>query len=143
LTARRHRIYYDEGGAMTITADMFDLAILLMGIGVFIFVLALVPALLQLKRTFRAVEELTVETKKTVETVNFIAKKAEEQVSDIEELVKRVKDLGIKVTGIGDIVADNVKGPIISFISFLFGAEEGLRSFFHKRKKEKEGGQHE
>lgn len=128
---------------MTITADMFDIAILLMGIGVFIFVIALVPALLQLKRTFKAVEDLTVETKKTVETVNFIAKKAEEQVSDIEELIKRVKDLGIKVTGIGDIVADNVKGPVISFISFLFGAEEGLRSFFHKRKKEKEGGQHE
>jgi len=143
LTAPFYRIYYDEGGVMTITADMFDIAILLIGIGFFIFVIALVPALLQLKTTFKAVEDLTVETRKTVETVNFIAKKAEEQVSDIEELVKRVKDLGIKVTGIGDIVADNVKGPIISFISFLFGAEEGLRSFFHKRKKEKEGGDHE
>jgi uncharacterized protein YoxC len=121
---------------MTITADMFDLAILLMGLGVFIFVIALVPALLQLKKTFKAVEELTVETKKTVEVVNLIAKKAQDQVSDIEELVTRVKDLGIKVTGLGDTVVDNVKGPIISFISFLFGAEEGLRRFFHKNKKE-------
>ncbi len=127
---------------MTITADMYDLAILLMGLGVFIFVIALIPALLQLKRTFKAVEELTVETKKTVETVNFIAKKAQDQVSDIEELVTRVKDLGLKVTGLGDIVVDNVKGPVISFISFLFGAEEGLRWFFHKNKKE-EGGKDE
>lgn len=125
---------------MTITADMFDLAILLMGLGVFIFVIALVPALLQLKRTFKAVEELTVETKKTVETVNFIAKRAQDQVSDIEELVTRVKDLGVKVTGLGDMVVDGVKGPIISFISFLFGAEEGLRRFFHKNRKDKEGG---
>jgi uncharacterized protein YoxC len=126
---------------MTITADLFDIAILLMGLGVFIFVIALIPALLQLKKTFKAVEELTVETKKTVEVVNFVARKAQDQVADIEELVTRVKDLGVKVTGLGDTIVDNVKAPVISFISFLFGAEEGLRRFFHKKKKE--GGEDE
>jgi len=120
---------------MTITADIFDLAIFLIGLGVFIFVIALIPALLQLKRTFKAVEELTLETKKTVEVVNFIAKKTQDQVVDLQELVDRVKDLGMKVTGLGDVVVDNVKGPIISFISFLFGAEEGFKRFFHRDKK--------
>lgn len=120
---------------MTITADLFDLAIFLIGLGVFIFVIALIPALLQLKKTFKAVEDLTIETKKTVEVVNFIAKRTQDQVADVEELITRVKDLGIKVTGLGDIVVDNVKGPIISFISFLFGAEEGFKRFFHRDKK--------
>lgn len=120
---------------MTITADVFDFAIFLIGIGFFIFVIALVPALLQLKRTFKAVEELTNETRKTVEVVNFIAKKTQDQVADFEELISRVKDLGIKVTGLGDIVVDNVKGPIISFLSFIFGAEEGFKRFFHRNKK--------
>jgi uncharacterized protein YoxC len=120
---------------MTITADVFDFAIFLIGLGFFIFVIALVPALLQLKRTFKAVEELTAETKKTVEVVNFIAKRAQDQVVDFEELITRVKDLGVKVTGLGDIVVDNVKGPIISFLSFLFGAEEGFKRFFHRNKK--------
>lgn len=120
---------------MTFTADIFDLAILLMGLGVFIFVIALVPALLQLKRTLKAAEELTVETRKTVEVVNFIARKTQDQVDDIQELIGRVKDLGLKVTGLGDIIVDNVKGPVISFISFLFGAEEGFKRFFHRNKK--------
>lgn len=120
---------------MTITADVYDFAIFLIGLGFFIFVIALVPALLQLKRTFKAVEELTNETKKTVEVVNFIAKRTQDQVADLEELITRVKDLGIKVTGLGDIVVDNVKGPIISFLSFIFGAEEGFKRFFHRNKK--------
>jgi uncharacterized protein YoxC len=120
---------------MTITADVYDFAIFLIGLGFFIFVIALVPALLQLKRTFKAVEELTNETRKTVEVVNFIAKKTQDQVADFEELITRVKDLGIKVTGLGDIVVDNVKGPIISFLSFIFGAEEGFKRFFHRNKK--------
>ncbi|MBI2400287.1 MAG: DUF948 domain-containing protein [Deltaproteobacteria bacterium] len=120
---------------MTITADVYDFAIFLIGLGFFIFVIALVPALLQLKRTFKAVEELTNETKKTVEVVNFIAKRTQDQVADFEELITRVKDLGIKVTGLGDIVVDNVKGPIISFLSFIFGAEEGFKRFFHRNKK--------
>lgn len=120
---------------MTITADVYDFAIFLIGLGFFIFVIALAPALLQLKRTFKAVEELTNETKKTVEVVNFIAKRTQDQVADFEELITRVKDLGIKVTGLGDIVVDNVKGPIISFLSFIFGAEEGFKRFFHRNKK--------
>ncbi|OGP15485.1 MAG: hypothetical protein A2052_01265 [Deltaproteobacteria bacterium GWA2_54_12] len=120
---------------MTITADVYDFAIFLIGLGFFIFVIALVPALLQLKRTFKAVEELTNETRKTVEVVNFIAKRTQDQVADFEELISRVKDLGIKVTGLGDIVVDNVKGPIISFLSFIFGAEEGFKRFFHRNKK--------
>lgn len=120
---------------MTITADVYDFAIFLIGLGFFIFVIALVPALLQLKRTFKAVEELTNETRKTVEVVNFIAKKTQDQVADLEELITRVKDLGIKVTGLGDVVVDNVKGPIISFLSFIFGAEEGFKRFFHRNKK--------
>lgn len=120
---------------MTITADVYDFAIFLIGLGFFIFVIALVPALLQLKRTFKAVEELTNETRKTVEVVNFIAKRTQDQVADLEELITRVKDLGIKVTGLGDIVVDNVKGPIISFLSFIFGAEEGFKRFFHRNKK--------
>ena len=57
---------------MTITADVYDIAIFLIGLGFFIIAVALVPAILQLKRTFKAVEDLTQETRKTVEIVNFV-----------------------------------------------------------------------
>lgn len=124
---------------MTISADIFDLAIFLIGLAVLIFVLALIPALLQLKKTLKAVEDLTVESKKTVEIVNFIAKRTQNQVADLEELVSRVKDLGIKVTGLADLVVENVKSPLISILSVLFGAEEGFKRFFRREKKGGEG----
>lgn len=120
---------------MTITADLFDLAIFLIGLGFFIIAVALVPAILQLKRTFKAVEELTTETRKTVEIVNFVGRKVQDQTADIEELIARVKDLGVKVTGLGELVVDNVRSPLISFLSFLFGAEEGFKRFFHRDRK--------
>lgn len=124
---------------MTISADIFDLAIFLIGLAVLIFVLALIPALLQLKKTLKAVEDLTVESKKTVEIVNFIAKRTQDQVADLEELVRRVKDLGIKVTGLADLVVENVKSPLINILSVLFGAEEGFKRFFRREKKGGEG----
>ncbi|MBE7414722.1 MAG: hypothetical protein HS130_05605 [Deltaproteobacteria bacterium] len=98
------------------------------------------PAVLQLKRTFKAVEDLTLEARKTVEIMNIIGEKAKDQAADIEELLARVKELGIKVTGLGELLVDNVKLPLISFLSFLFGAEEGLRRFF-RRDAEKKGGE--
>lgn len=131
---------------MTISADLFDLAIFLMGLGVFISAVALLPALLQLKRTFKAAEDLACETKKTVEIVNLIGKKVQDQTADVEELITRVKDLGMKVTGIGDLLVDNVKSQLIGILSFLFGAEEGFKRFFRKDKeqeKEKKGGNDE
>ncbi len=125
---------------MTISADIFDLAIFLIGLGFFILAIALTPAVLQLKRTFKAVEDLTLEARKTVEIMNIIGEKAKDQAADIEELLARVKELGIKVTGLGELLVDNVKLPLISFLSFLFGAEEGLRRFF-RRDAEKKGGE--
>ncbi|MBZ0220704.1 MAG: hypothetical protein K8I01_09770 [Candidatus Methylomirabilis sp.] len=125
---------------MTISADIFDLAIFLIGLGFFILAVASIPAVLQLKRTFKAVEDLTLEARKSVEIVNFIGARAKDQTADIEELVTRVKDLGIKVTGLGELLVDNIKLPLISFLSFLFGAEEGLRRFF-RRDAEKKGGE--
>lgn len=120
---------------MTISANLYEIAVLLIALAVLIFVLALVPALLQLKRTIKAVEDLTIEGKRTVEGVNFIVRKAGDQVEDVEELVKKAKDLGMKVAGIADMVVENVKGPIISGISFLFGAEQGFKRFFSREKK--------
>lgn len=125
---------------MTISADIFDLAIFLIGLGVFILAVALIPAVLQLKKTFKAFEDLSLEARKSVEIANFIGGRVKDQSADIEELVTRVKDLGIKVTGLGELLVDNIKLPLISFLSFLFGAEEGLRRFF-RRDAENKGGE--
>ncbi|MBI2413622.1 MAG: DUF948 domain-containing protein [Deltaproteobacteria bacterium] len=120
---------------MTFTADISDIAILIIALAFLIFVLAVVPALLQLKRTFQAVEELTAESRRTIESINVIVKKAGDQLGEVEELVTKVKDVGLKVTGLAEMIVDNVRNPLIGIISFFFGAEEGFKRFFRREKK--------
>ncbi|MBI5643718.1 MAG: DUF948 domain-containing protein [Deltaproteobacteria bacterium] len=120
---------------MTITADISDIALLIIALAFLVLVIAVIPALLQLKRTFQAVEELTVEGKRTVEGVNVIVRKAGDQLGDIEELVIKVKDVGLKATNLGELIIDTVRNPLISIISIFFGAEEGFKRFFNREKK--------
>jgi len=118
---------------MTITANVYEIAILLVSLAFLVLVIVLVPMILQLRRTVKAMEELTVESRKTVESLNEIVK-----AGDIEEIVKKVRDVGIKFVTLGDLLADNIKSPLITIISLLFGVEQGFRRFF--RGKEKKGG---
>mgnify|MGYP001599679099 CR=1 FL=1 len=50
---------------MTITFTIYEFAVLIVSIGFLIFIFTLIPALLQLKRTIKAVEDLAQEAKKT------------------------------------------------------------------------------
>lgn len=120
---------------MTISADVYEVALLIISIAVLVFVIAVIPTLTQLKRTIKAVEDLTVESRRTVEGVNVIVKKIGEQTQDVDELVKSVKDVGFKVTGLANLIVDNIKSPVISLLSFIFGAEEGFKRFFRRDKK--------
>lgn len=121
---------------MTFTASIYEISVLLIALAFVVLVLAAIPALLQAKRTIKAVEDLTLEGKKAVENVNFIVKKAGDRAEDIDELVKEAADVGKKVVGLADSVVDSVKIPIITLISTVIGAEHGFRSFFRRDKKE-------
>ncbi len=125
---------------MTINANIYEVAIILICIAFLIFVIALIPMLLQLKRTIRAVEELTVESKKTVESLNHVIKITVDQAGDLEELVKKVKEVGMKFMMLGELFADGVKNPIITLISLLFGIEHAFKRFFRRRERKGGGG---
>ncbi len=123
---------------MTITANVYEIAIVLVSLGFLVLIIFLIPMALQLRRTMKAMEELTVESRKTVESVNDIIKIAGAQAGDVEELVKKLKDVGLKFVTLGDLLADNIKSPVITILSLLFGIEHGFRRFL--RRKEKKGG---
>lgn len=125
---------------MTITANVYEIAILLVSLAFLVLVIVLIPMVLQLRRTIRAMEELTVESRKTVESINEIIRITGVQAGDIEELVKKVKDVGIKFASLGEMLADNIKSPLITIISLLFGVEHGFRRFFRRREKKGGGG---
>lgn len=125
---------------MTITANAYEIAILLVSLAFLVLVIVLVPMVMQLRRTIKAMEELTVESRKTVESLNEIIKITGVQAGDVEELVKKVKDVGLKFVALGDLLADNIKSPLITIISLLFGVEHGFKRFFRGREKKGGGG---
>lgn len=117
---------------MTISANIYEVSIVIIAIALVIFIIVAIPVLLQLKRTIKAVEELTVESRKTAESLNYLLKKAAEEVEDLDELVKNVKNAGLKVTGAVDMVMDQVKSPLVTVLSLILGVEKGLMRFFRK-----------
>ncbi len=121
---------------MTFSANIFEIAVLLIALAFVILVLAVIPALLQTKRTIKAFEDLTLESKRTVEHVNHIMKRAGDRAEDLDELVKKATDVSHKVVGLADSVVDTVKIPLITILSTIIGAEHGFRKFFIKEKKE-------
>ncbi|MBI5588280.1 MAG: DUF948 domain-containing protein [Deltaproteobacteria bacterium] len=125
---------------MTFSANIYEISVLLIAVAFVILVVAMIPALLQTKRTIKAFEDLTLESKRTVESVNQIIKKAGERAEDIDDVVKQATEVSRKVVGLADSVVDTVKLPLITLISTVIGAEHGFRSFFRRRKEEKEEG---
>lgn len=118
-----------------ISADIYQLATLIAALAFLAFVIAFIPTIIQLKRTVKSIQELTIEGKKTVETVNNLVKKTEGQADEFEELLKKIRNLGFKALGLVELILDNIKSPLITILSLLFGVEFGLK-YFLKRKKE-------
>lgn len=121
---------------MTITLGASEIAILIVAIAFLALVIALIPTLLQLKRTVKAVEELAGESKTTVTSINHIIEKAGDQVDDIEELTKRLKEVGLKVIDLLEMVVDTIKNPLITLLGLIIGFEFGFRKLFKREKKE-------
>ncbi|MBI5969688.1 MAG: DUF948 domain-containing protein [Deltaproteobacteria bacterium] len=118
---------------MTITFTIYEFAALIASIGFLIFIFTLIPALLQLKRTVKAVEELAQEAKKTSAELNALLKKVNEQTDDLAELVKKIKGVGLDMAGLAQTVLGHIKSPLFSILSLLFGVEEFFRNLFSKK----------
>ncbi len=118
---------------MTITFTIYEFAVLIASIGFLIFIFTLIPALLQLKRTVKAIEELAQEAKKTSVELNVLLGKLNEHTDDLGELVKSIKGVGLNMTGLAQSVLGHIKSPIFSILSLLFGVEEFFRSLFSKK----------
>lgn len=121
---------------MTITASISELAILLVAIALTVLIVFIIVAVFRLKAMLKALEEFLIESRKTVEGLNYIVKRAGDQTGDIEELIKKFKETGLKATSLANMVLDHVKSPLISIISLLIGLEFGLN-----RLKKKGGGE--
>jgi uncharacterized protein YoxC len=120
---------------MTITLGVSEIAILIVALAFLALVIALIPTLLQLKRTIKAVEELAGESKTAVASVNHIIVKTGEQIEDVEELTRRVKEVGTKVVDLLEMIVDTVKNPLITLLGLIIGFEFGFRKLFKREEK--------
>ncbi len=120
-----------------VTASIYEIAIIITALAFLILVIAAIPVLIQLKKSMRSVEELTTEGKKTAEVLTSLFSKTNNQAGNLEELIKKVNVVGLKATGIAEILLDNIKNPLIGILSMLLGVEFGMK---HLTKKEKKGG---
>lgn len=114
---------------MTFSVTLAEISIFLIAIAIFIFVLYLIPVVIQLRETLRTVQRLSEKYEDVTVNLKSITDKVNENMDDVGEVVKNFKDVGLKATGLADLVFNKVKTPIVTIISLLTGIGFGLKHF--------------
>ncbi|MBI5887669.1 MAG: hypothetical protein HZB82_03045 [Deltaproteobacteria bacterium] len=115
--------------------NVYEIAALMAAISVSALAIAAIPAVLQIKRTIRAVEDLSLETKKSVETLNGILKRIDCGVAVFEETAARFKQTGERISDVIDSFMENIKKPIAVVAGVLSSIEYAFKLFFGKERK--------
>ncbi len=117
---------------MTFTVSLQEISLFFIALGFFILVLYLIPAVLQIRQTAKALEDLSKEGRTTLEGLNLVLNRTEAYTEDIAELIKRFRDTGLKFVSLADLVADRLRSPVITLVSFLIGLDFALRHLDRK-----------
>ena len=125
---------------MTVTIGIQDLAWLIAALAFLALVIALIPAVNQIKRAARAVEDVSVEGKKALEGLNVVIGREVEASKDILGLIKGFSNAGMNALGFLESISEGLKGPFISILSVALGLEEAFKSFLKGNKEKDEGG---
>ncbi len=123
-----------------ITASIYEIAVLIIALAFLILVIFAIPALIQIKKTARSVEDLTGQGKKTVDALNDLIKKTSDRAGEVEVLVKRLKDLSTRLSTTAEFITLNIKTPLLTLLSLIIGFQYGLRQFM---KSAQDGGSEE
>lgn len=114
---------------MTFTVSLAELSIFIIAIAFLILVVSAIPSLMQLRQTGKALQELSEEGKRFLADVKEITHKVNGQVGDMEEAVRKLRDVTIKATGVADVVISAIKGPAVTLAGVIAGITFGLKHF--------------
>ncbi len=128
-----------------ITANIYEIVAVILALAFLILIIFAIPVLLQIKKTVRSVEELSIESKKSLETFNGLMKKTGDTAGELDRLVKRLKDLSASFTGMSELISGNLKSTLITLLSLIIGLQYGLKYFINSstaetKAEEKKGG---
>lgn len=114
--------------------NVYEIAALIVAVSVSALAISAIPAVIQIKRTFKAVEDLSLETKRLVETLNSILHKIDCGVGAFEETAERFKQTGERISEVIELFVENIKKPIIAVGNVLSSIEYAFRLFFGKER---------
>ena len=112
---------------MTFTVSLAELSIFIIAISFLILVISVIPTLIQLRQTAKALQELSDEGKRLIGDVQEITQKVNGQVGEMEEAVKKVKDVSLKAAGVAGAVVDAIKKPAVTLA--IAGIMFGIKHF--------------
>lgn len=115
--------------------NLYEIAALIAAISAAALAISAIPAVLQIKKTIKAVEDLSLETKKSVETLNGILKRIDCGAAAFEETAARFKQTGERISDVIDAFVENVKKPVAIVASVLSTIEYAFKLFFRKERK--------
>ncbi len=116
-------------------SNAYEIAALITAVAVSALAISAIPAVLQIKRTVKAIEDLSLEARKLVETLNGILLKVDSGVSALEETTARIKQTGERISDVIDSFVENIKGPIEVIAGVLSLIECAFKLFFGKERK--------
>ena len=114
---------------MTFTVSLSEISIFIIAIAFLVLVVSIIPALIQLRQTGRAIQELSEEGKKLLAEVKETVHKVNAQVTDMEDAVKKIRDITLKATGVAGVIIDAVRSPVTKLSALLAGIRFGLKYF--------------
>lgn len=105
-----------------------------------IFVVALIPVLLQLRRTAKEAEKLLETTRlqiapiahdvaRVVDDVRDIVKQAQRQMGKVEESVEAVRDTVVKLRDVETLLRDRIEKPLLAIVGTVGALVKGVRVF--------------
>lgn len=125
---------------MIATITISDLSIFFIAIAFFILALYLIPTIIQLRKTAKAMEEFSQDGKEVFKDISLLLKKVNNQSEDAAQVIKKITDVGLKAAYLVDMVLTQVRGPIIAIASIITGIEFGFKHLI-KRGGNKDVGQ--
>ncbi len=105
-----------------------------------IFVIALIPLLVQLRRTAKEAEKLLETTRlqiapiahdvaRVMDDVRDIVKQAQRQMGKVEESVDAVRDTVVKLRDVETLLRDRIEKPLLGIVGTVGALVKGVRVF--------------
>ena len=114
---------------------------------VVIFVIALIPVLVQIRRVAKEAERLLEATRqqivplshdvvRVVDDIGDLVKQGQRQMVKVEDSVNAVRETALKLRDVESLFKDRIEKPLLNLIAVVAALIKGTRALVKHRKKE-------